>query len=160
MSRLNAEQILNLNILNNEDSADDSCDESELDIVEADYSMSSDTDACEEETEETIVHMNLASQSTHSAVHIKQQNETSFMYGSNTIDTDMIDDMIDSIEKTGSPNKVIDGRANKSKLIPFQWYSKPNKTFETVETIKASIIPILEDESSIEFFLKCLYQFK
>ena len=55
MSRLTAEQILNLNILSNENSGDDSCDQSEEDCVEADLRADSDdegdTDECDDEEE-------------------------------------------------------------------------------------------------------------
>ena len=168
MSRLTAEQILNLNILSNENSGDDSCDQSEEDCVEADLRADSDdegdTDECDDEEEnedeneeeneeedednELLMDDNDEEFENEPQVHIlpSAAPQTAIIVRSNTVN--MLSD-----ERSHENNKIY-GRVNKTKLVPFEWFEKPNKTFAPTPELHARIIPLLDDEKSIECFFK------
>jgi hypothetical protein len=51
-------------------------------------------------------------------------------------------------------NKNIYGSVNKTNPNPYEWFEKPNETFDKIPFQHASVIPRLKDETSIECFFK------
>ena len=153
MSRLTAEQILNLNILSLESSGEDSCDESEIDMVEADFrtESGSDYDDDDELIEETSLTDNasLAVLKNHSEIIFRQpmNNPATKLSKSNTFDM---------IQDDNASNNIILGRVNKKEKIPFEWFDKPNKIFLKSTMMHSSVIRELKDEKSIELFFRML----
>ena len=135
MSRyLSADQIRNLNILSAEMSGDDSGDDSEIDMVEADLNREDSDELIEEEDEEI---------ESNSLKNIHPKGLVS--QDINTLNNDI-------------SNSIILGRINKtSKNSAFQWYEKPNETFtNNSSSLNSRIIDDLKEETSIIIFFKQL----
>jgi hypothetical protein len=169
MSRLTAEQIRNLSILSKESSGDDSCDESEIDIIEADLRTASesedegndDDEVIEKDFSEILTVTSTSSlaftltptaeATNHSEIlfhrPIEQNNTNSGLSKSHTFDV---------IHDDNYPNNIIFGRANKVQKTPFEWYERPNKRFLRYTNKHSCVIPQLKDEKSIEFFFKMI----
>jgi hypothetical protein len=112
MTRLTANQIIDLNILINESSGDDSCDESEIDVVQVEdnlIALSSDEEGIDERENQDLDFEFEEDEISVPNVMNPQLSK------SNTVD------MI-SAENHDS-NKIIYGRVNKSThKTPFRWF--------------------------------------
>ena len=134
MPRLTAAQIRQLNILSAEPDAEDTGSESEIDQVDFSDSDSEDKD----------IDAGLDNNS-----HILAEDLTS-------ISESRIPDSVLSNQADNriNFNKNIYGRVNKKNPNPFEWFEKPNETFDKIPFQHASVIPRLKDETSIECFFK------
>jgi hypothetical protein len=146
MTRLTANQIIDLNILINESSGDDSCDESEIDIVEVEdnlIALSSDEEGIDERENQDLDFEFEEDEISVPNVMNPQLSK------SNTVD------MI-SAENHDS-NKIIYGRVNKSThKTPFRWFENQHEIYDKNPIQNTRIIPLLKSENSIETFFKML----
>jgi hypothetical protein len=145
MTRLTSAQIISLNILNNEISGDDSCDESEIDNVESHFTASSDDESIDNGVDDGDINDD---EMVFRVPNLIQSNVSNVMSKSNTIE--MISSNIQSL------NKSIHGRVNKNITQPFEWYEYPTKTFQNDPIQHACVIPSLQDIKSIERFFQML----
>ena len=154
MPRLTAEQIISLNILTKENNCDDSCDESEIDLVEGNFLLSESDEEDKEEAVEMGEFLDRSDCSETSPLATKTSigsskaylHEHSGLTRSNTVEM-ITTQNIDS-------NNIIYGRVNTVTKIPFEWYEKPNQIFEKNLFQHAKVIELLQNEKSIEFFFE------
>ena len=147
MSVLNADQLRYL--LENE-IAEDSSDEDEVDFLEIRESDSSENEELEEEQEMVVnredgnmVFSRPIQSNPESSlpVSIDSPSETDFNF-------------FDQIYGPG----IILGRKNKTmKNDPFTWYSKPNKEYQVKTEYSASILQGLENKRNIQEFFKLIF---
>ena len=144
MPRLTAAQLLELDILSNEQSGDDS----EFDNVEIDF-RNEDGESEEEGTDDDVVGTGSIKKDFNAKIRTETIEQT--RSGSNKRNADaMCDDNMFTCEE----NTVLYGGINKKNPHPFEWYVHPNKIFTKKGFRNTRVIHLLHNEKSIEIFFK------
>jgi hypothetical protein len=140
MPRLTALEIRQLNILSAEPDAE------ELNTIESEIDQ---VDFSDSDFEDEDIDAGLDNNS-----HILAEDSIlrgGFNIGESRIPASVLSNQTDNRINL---NKNIYGSVNKTNPNPYEWFEKPNETFDKIPFQHASVIPRLKDETSIECFFK------